>query len=206
MFKLHLGSDKDSETGQKEDWRSALGTIALIIMAPLVAFFIAAFVIQSYQVDGQSMETTLQNGNRLLVDKLPRTIARITNHPYIPKRGDIVIFNQSGADIGYIGEKQLIKRVIGLPGEHMIVKDGHITVYNQAYPGGFDPDVSGVYHISAKTTPGNDDITLATDEIFVCGDNRGNSEDSRYFGPVKVHKIVGKMVLRVLPLNEAHHP
>src|SRR5581483_2094428 len=67
-------------------WRSILSTAALFILAPLTALAIAAFVVQSYQVDGQSMEPTLQNNDRLIVDKVPRTWARITHHGYVPSR------------------------------------------------------------------------------------------------------------------------
>ena len=184
-------------------WRSTLPTILLFLLAPATALFIAAFVIQSYQVDGESMETTLQNNNRLIVDKIPRTLARLTHHDYIPARGNIVIFNQSGLpDSGPTGQKQLIKRVIGLPGDRVVVQNGFITIYNKSHPNGFNPDQTTGYHISATFTPGNVDVTLGPTQIFVCGDNRGNSEDSRYFGPVDASQLVGKLILRILPDNE----
>jgi signal peptidase I len=186
-----------------DNWHSVLSTILLFLLAPLLALFIAAFVIQSYQVDGESMETTLQNHDRLIVDKLPRTWARITNHNYVPKRGDIIIFNQAGlADTSNFEQKQLIKRVVGLPGEHIIVKDGQITIHNRSHPQGFNPDSSSGYHITAKDTPGAVDLVIPQGQIFVCGDNRTNSEDSRYFGPVNVDNIVGKLSLRLLPLSK----
>ncbi len=180
----------------------ALSTLLLFLLAPLLAIFIAAYVVQSYQVEGQSMETTLQNSDRLIVDKWPRTWARLSGHNYIPKRGDIIIFNQSGLSFGS-GSKQLIKRVVALPGERIVIKQGFITVYNQNRPSGFDPDKSGIYNISARSTPGDVDLTLGPNEIFVCGDNRTNSEDSRYFGPIKANQVVGKLAFRILPLNHA---
>jgi len=149
------------------------------------------------------METTLQNDDRLIVDKLPRTLARLTHHDYIPARGDIIIFNQTGLpDAGPTGEKQLIKRVIGLPGDRVDIQNGYITIYNSAHPSGFNPDTTGHYHITATTTPGNVDVTLGKDQLFVCGDNRTNSEDSRFFGPVDASQIVGKLILRILPASE----
>ena len=186
-----------------ESWTSVLSTIALLLLAPLIAFLIAAFIVQSYEVDGQSMETTLQNNDRLIVDKWPRTWARITGQPYVPRRGDIIIFNQSGID--YVGgpPKQLIKRVIGLPGEHVTVTGGKITIYNQQHPEGFNPDSSGLYLITAHDTLGSVNLTLKSDQIFVCGDNRPNSEDSRYFGPINASQIVGKLAFRIIPLNKA---
>lgn len=178
-------------------------SIALFIVGVAIAyFFIQGFLIRTYLVDGQSMESSLQNGDRLVIDKIPRSLAKLTGHAYIPHRGDIIIFNQSGLSFGSNAEKQLIKRVVGLPGERVVVTNGSLRIYNQAQSGGFEPDKTGLYHIDAPATVGNVDITLGEREIFVCGDNRSNSEDSRYFGPVKVDKIVGKLWLRFLPLSK----
>ncbi|HSX18339.1 MAG TPA: signal peptidase I [Candidatus Saccharimonadales bacterium] len=186
-----------------EGWPSIFSTLTLFLLAPVIALSIAAFVVQSYQVDGQSMETTLQNNDRLIVDKWPRSWARLTGHEYVPKRGNIIIFNQTGLDFAGGGSKQLIKRVVGLPGERIVVSGGNITIFNREHPDGFDPDKSGIYHISATVTPGEVDQTLKAGEIFVCGDNRTNSEDSRYFGPVKLNQIVGKLSFRIIPLGKA---
>lgn len=187
-------------------WRSAVSTLSLFLLAPLIALSITAFAFQSYQVDGQSMETTLQNNDRLIVNKMPRTLSRLTRHAYVPARANIIIFNQAGLfDAGGNQEKQLIKRVIGLPGDHIVVKDGSITVYNKPNPSGFNPDKTGKYVITAPTTSGDVDLTLGPGEIFVCGDNRSNSEDSRAFGPVNVNRIVGKLSLRILPIGKAKH-
>jgi signal peptidase I len=176
-------------------------TIGLFLAAFLIAILLNTFIIQSYQVDGQSMETTLQNEDRLIVNKIPRTIARIDGHQFVPKRGDIIIFNQDGLP-GFVGPKQLIKRVIGLPGDRVVVHNGKIKVYNSAHPGGFNPDTTGDYRISAPTTNGEVDITLQSNQLFVCGDNRPNSEDSRFFGPITTDQVVAKLVLRILPTNK----
>jgi len=185
----------------KRSFRSVFSTIMLFGSAFAIAIFLNTFVIQSYQVDGQSMEHTLQNDDRLIVDKVPRTLARITGHQYVPKRGDIIIFNMDSLP-GYVGQKQLIKRVIGLPGERVVVHAGKITVFNSQHPDGFDPDSSGAYQ-PVEPTGQEVDIRLQSDELFVCGDNRPNSEDSRYFGPIKTDQVVAKLVLRIMPLNDA---
>ena len=180
---------------------ATLSSVLLFILFPaLIAIILTAFVVQSYQVDGQSMETTLQNHDRLIVDKLPRTWSRVTRHQFVPNRGDIIIFNQTGLPDSFY-QKQLIKRVIGLPGERVVVKGGHITIYNSAHPKGFNPDTDGKYNIAALMTAGDKDVSLQNDEIYVFGDNRGNSEDSRYFGPVKTNAIVGKLMLRIYPFS-----
>ncbi len=184
-------------------WGSKIATLLLFLAAPAIALFIAAFVVQSYQVDGQSMEPTLQDNDRLIVDKWQRSWARITHNDYFPNRGDIIIFNQGGLDFVGSASKQLIKRVIGLPGERVVVANGKVTVFNKESPEGFNPDVSGGYKLSTTITAGSVDITLGDDEIFVSGDNRANSEDSRYFGPIKANQIVGKLGFRIVPLDKA---
>lgn len=184
------------------NWRQWLPTVLILTAALVLAFTLKSYVIQPYVVDGQSMENTLQDRDRLLVDKLPQTFAHISGHAYIPNRGDIIVFNQGNLP-GYSGPKQLIKRVIGLPGDRVIIKDGQITIFNRNNPKGFNPDTSDDYVIEAPTTSGNTDLILTKSQIFVCGDNRANSEDSRYFGPIQSSAIVGKLVLRIFPLSSA---
>ena len=181
-------------------------TLAVLLIAPLVALFLTAFVFQSYQVDGPSMQTTLFNNDRLLVWKLPKTWARITGHPFIPNRGDIVIFTDndiSSEAAGLPPGKQLIKRVIGLPGERVVVKDNTVTVYNSQHPNGFRPDKTLPYGNVITNTGIDRDTTVPAGKVFVMGDNRDNSYDSRSFGAVDARDIVGKLVMRVWPLNQA---
>ncbi len=199
-------SEKEIVTSQKRSSRfgELLSTIIAVVAALGLAVCLIAFVFQSYQVDGPSMETTLQNSDRLIVWKVPRTWARITHHAYVPKRGDVVIFNQDNlAEFGQTNVKQLVKRVVGLPGDRIVITNGHITVYNKQNPNGFDPDATLPYgkEHSFPVTNGNTDITLGSNEIFVCGDNRTDSLDSRAFGPVNLGNVVGKLVLRVYPLS-----
>lgn len=184
-------------------WHEVLITAVLFVAAIAIAMGAKAYVIQPYVVDGQSMETTLQDNDRLLVDKLPLTFAHLRNHPYIPNRGDIIIFNQSGLP-GYLGTKQLIKRVIGLPGDRVIVDNGVLTIFNSAHPNGFLPDAMGKYHIVTPTTH-NLSLTLGKDQLFVCGDNRPFSEDSRAFGPINSSQVVGKLSFRIFPFNKLSH-
>jgi signal peptidase I len=188
---------------QREGWRGVLSTLALLILAPLIALFLTSFVFQSYEVDGPSMETSLQHRDRLIVLKTGRTWARITGGTFIPKRGDIVIFNKSGLqEFGSIGKKQLIKRVVALPGERVVVKDGNLTVYNRQYPDGFSPDKTSDYGHVIMTTSGDVDVTVRAGQVFVMGDNRSNSLDSRNFGAIPTSDIVGTLSLRIFPLNK----
>lgn len=185
--------------------RSVLSTIGILLLAPLIAVVLTVYVFQSYQVDGPSMEATLQNNDRLIVWKLPRTWSRITGHQYVPKRGDIIILNESGlSNFGSAEDaKQLVKRVIGLPGDKVVIKNNVITVYNSEYPEGFQPDTTLPYGANGAIPPttNNLSVELGETELFVCGDNRPRSLDSRTFGPIQTSQVVGKLVVRILPLN-----
>ncbi len=183
-----------------EGAKNIASLLFILVLAPLTALILTAFVFQSYQVDGPSMETTLQNQDRLIVSKIPRTWSRITGNTYIPARGDIIVFHHKSASDG---NKQLIKRVTALPGERVVVKNGVLTVYNQENPDGFLPDQTMDYGSVIKTTQGNVDLTVGEDEVFVNGDNRGNSLDSRSFGPIAAEDIVGKLEYRVFPFDKA---
>jgi signal peptidase I len=177
-------------------FKSFLSTTLLIVGALLFALFLNQFVFQSYEVDGSSMEPTLQNGDRLIVWKLPRSWSRVTGNAYQPSRGDIVVFHKpDGSD------EQLIKRVIGLPGERVVVKDEKITVYNSEFPNGFNPDDAD-YGKKLEPTYGNADVIVGKNEIFVSGDNRvpGASLDSRSsLGNVPLENIVGTLAVRIYP-------
>jgi signal peptidase I len=182
-----------------------ISAFSVLIMAIGVALCLILFVFQSYQVSGPSMEETLHDQDRLIVWKLQRSWARITNHQYVPGRGDVIIFTESNlSQFGQENTKQLIKRVIGLPGDRVVVHNNSITVYNKENPEGFQPDKTLPYGVNI-TEPAEQEIdrVLAKDELFVCGDNRTNSLDSRIFGPIKTDQVIGKLAVRVLPLNKA---
>ncbi len=201
-----LGHDHTSTRHAKprSSWSDVFSTIFVLIAAFALAFALIAFVFQSYQVDGPSMESTLQNNDRLIVWKVPRTWATITGRAYVPNRGDIIIFNEDNlAQFGQSDVKQLVKRVIGLPGDRVVVSGGVVTIYNKEHLDGFQPDKTLPYgkEHALPYTAGDVDVTLAADQIFVCGDNRTDSLDSRAFGPVNVSNIVGKLVLRMYPLD-----
>ena len=189
---------------RRSGWRDGLTTAGIFLAAGLVAFVIIAFVFRSYQVDGPSMENTLQNSDKLIIWKVPRTLADITHHAYIPNRGDIIVFNETGlSQFSQVDSKQLIKRVIGLPGDRVTIQNGDYMIYNKAHPDGFDPDKTLPYGKNIPLTSGNVDVTLGPDQLFVSGDNRPDSLDSRAFGPINAKQIVGKLILRVLPIGNA---
>lgn len=184
-------------------WREFFSTLGILLTALGIAVLIIMFVFRSYQVDGPSMENTLQNGDKLIIWKVPRTWASITQHAYIPARGDIIVFNQSGlSDFGQQDSKQLIKRVVGLPGDRVTIQQGHYEIYNAQHPDGFNPDdLSGGQKVTPTT--GHVDVSLGKDQLFVSGDNRPDSLDSRMFGPIRAKQVIGRLALRVFPINKA---
>lgn len=202
-------TNQDNKDTEKKDdklhaVRNIISTVVLFLAAPLLALFLIVFVIQSYEVDGPSMQETLHNKDLLIVNKLDHTFSKITRRDYIPPRYTIIIFSRDeSGGLGGNSVRQLVKRVIGLPGERVVVKDGTVTVYNQEHPEGFNPDKDQNYSKTIQTTPGEVDFTVQPGEIFVMGDNRTNSLDSRYFGPIESKDIVGKLSLRIFPLNKA---
>lgn len=183
--------------------RELISTIAIIVMAPLLALILTAFVFQTYEVDGASMNNTLANKDRLIVIKAKRSVARITGHDYIPHRYDIIIFNHSGFSGDEDTKKQLVKRVIGLPGERVTIKNNLVTVYNHDHPEGMpvEPHDNHAKYLPAQN-PNDVDLTVGPHSVFVMGDNRDNSLDSREFGPVEAKDIVGKLALRIYPFGD----
>ncbi|MCA9345938.1 signal peptidase I [Candidatus Saccharibacteria bacterium] len=177
------------------------GTLGLLIAAPLLALLITSHIFQPYQVDGQSMETTLQDGDRLIVYKLPKTISNLGGSAYIPGRWDIIVFDKPKQLNAPESTKHLIKRVIGLPGERVLIRQGKVTIFNKDNPEGFDPDANKDYSKDIISTSGNVDLTVGSNEVFVLGDNRGNSADSRVFGPIPSSIIVGDATVRFIPVN-----
>lgn len=191
---------QDNPGDNKNDVKSIIYTILLFILAPLFALIMIMFVFQSYVVDGSSMTPTLQNGNRVFILKLPKTIAKLQGKEFVPSRHEIIVFKKPGEP-----GTQLIKRVIGLPGDRVVVKDNHITVYNAKNPEGFDPDANTEYGDNLEPTVGNVDTYVGDNELFVMGDNRttGGSLDSHSgLGLVPLQNIVGRLWLRYFPLSE----
>jgi len=184
--------------------RAFLSVLAFVAGIIVAATLINQFIFQSYYVDGTSMTPTLHNNDRLIIDKVERTAALATGHHYIPKRGQIVVLDSSLVDTSGHNE-QLIKRVIGLPGDTITIgSDGNVMIKNKDNPNGFNVnqllglDLAPTYVDSPMT------ITVPDNNVFVMGDNRapGGSFDSRSFGPVDTNKIEGRLLARIFPLNQ----
>lgn len=166
-----------------------LWIVGIIVLVKLIQ----GFLIQPFIVDGGSMLPTYHNQEFLLVDKLSYRLQK-------PKRGDVMIFKLYENNATPYRGKHLIKRVIGLPGERIVVKNGITTIYNQANPTGF---VINEPYVAYKDVEKNSDITLNDHQYFMMGDNRTQSYDSRDWGPLDSENIKGQVLFRVYPFASA---
>ena len=161
-----------------------------------IAIGLQQFVFQSYQVFGHSMEPTLSEGDYLIISKVGPSWSSLRGSSYEPERGDIVVIEAGGT--------RLIKRIVGMPGDTVMVESGRITITNHDNPQGFDP-YEGL-EVPDMSISGNVRVDVPEDEVFVIGDNRqgGNSLDSRnQLGTIPTDQIVGSLVLRLWPAGSA---
>jgi len=186
--------------------KDALGILVFIVCVVAGTIIINTFVFRSFSVVGPSMEQTLYTGDRLVVDRLPVTWASLQNKSYIPERGQVIVFKNPRFHLGREDE-YIVKRVIGLPGERVVLENGVFTVYNDENPNGFNPDDFNNGEPGSPTS-GTADIVVPKNEIFVAGDHReGNySYDSRNgengLGTVPSYDIVGPVSFRIYPFDK----
>jgi signal peptidase I len=171
---------------KKHGTRNAVEWIAIVAGALIVALLVKTFLIQAFFIPSLSMYSTLDKGDRVLVNKLSYDLHDV-------HRGDIVVFERP-ANVPDTGIKDLIKRVVALPGETIEGKDGAVYIDGHKLKEPYlDP---GVRTLNLERR------TIRKNEVFVMGDNRANSEDSRIFGPIDQDLLVGRAFVRVWPLFE----
>ena len=160
-------------------------TVAAIGLALLIRFFVAA----PYIVSGSSMEPTFYDLHYLIVDRLSYDFEN-------PQRGDVIVF-----DLPQDTSRALIKRVIGLPGETVVLNGSSVSVINAAHPEGFTLTEP---YLDPKDLGGASDmrVTLGQDQYFVLGDNRKVSADSRLWGALPREDIVGRVFIRLFPITK----
>ena len=168
--------------------RNAVEWVAIVIGALLVALIVKTFLIQAFYIPSLSMYSTLDKGDRVLVNK-------VSYHVHDIHRGDIVVFKRPPG-VPDTGIKDLIKRVIGLPGDTVEAHGGSMYVNGKQLKEGYLDRGTVTSDFPVKTVPKGD--------IFVMGDNRGNSEDSRVFGPIAEKLVVGRAFVRVWPIQDFH--
>jgi len=178
-----------------------------------VAIFLAVrAVVQNFRVEGSSMDPTYATGQYVLVNKI--LYQRVNLAPLVrllpflhvdsterylfrgPRRGEVIVFHPPLPSLPSGGERDFIKRVIGLPGEHVVIRDGRVYIDGQ--------ELVEPYLRNVQTHCGSQwcDVVLGPDQYFVMGDNRSNSSDSRLWGPVSGDKIIGKAWFVYLPFDD----
>jgi signal peptidase I len=162
--------------------RQAIEWVVLVGTALVIAILIKTFLFQAFYIPSESMYPTLKTHDRVLVNKLSYKLHDV-------HRGDIVVFEKPKTETSDI--KDLVKRVIGLPGETVEGRDGHIYIDGHLLKESYLPDGVETSTFEEQHIPPN--------SIWVMGDNRVASRDSRYFGPITESSIVGRVFIRIWP-------
>ena len=175
---------------QSSRWRPFREWFVVIFLALFAAFVIRATLVQTYFIPSESMTPTLAVGDRLMVYKLAFTLGDAD-------RGDLVVFNRP-PDLQTSNIKDFVKRVVGVEGESIRAEGGVVYVNGRPLD---EP------YLSAKVqTSDFAETVVPPDHVFVMGDNRPNSRDSRFFGPIHKDLLVGEVFLRLWPFENLGRP
>jgi signal peptidase I len=189
-------SSPKSGSARASFWSAGWELLQTVLLA-LVLFLLIRNVIQNFRIDGISMEPNFHNGQFLIVNRfaycpgLHLDISPLDIHLEktwcirTPNRGDVIVFEYP-KDLS----RDFIKRVIGLPGDTVEVQDGKVFINGELMPEPFGPNLG-----SSTNGP----VTVGPDELFVMGDNRNNSSDSRTWGPLPLEYVIGKAMLSYWP-------
>ena len=180
-------SDAQKASTSSKVWRSWRENLILIAIALSLALLIRTFIAEPRYIPSDSMLPTLHTGDRLVVEK-------VSYHFHPPTTGDIIVF-QPPAELqrrGYLQDQAFIKRVIAVPGEIINVERGKVYINGQP--------LSENYIAEPANQP-FPPVKVPADEFFVMGDNRNDSNDSRYWGFLPRQNIIGRAVFRFWPLD-----
>lgn len=181
--------DLDKEKVEEKEFslkREIISTVLYLLLVVALTFLFVQFVAQRTHVNGDSMNMTLEDGDNLIVDKISYRFKD-------PERFDIIVFPYEYKENTYY-----IKRIIGMPGETVQIKDGMIYIDGEMLSEGYGKETMQYAGVAI------DPIELGADEYFVLGDNRNNSSDSRdpSVGNIEGDQIIGKAFIRIWPLNK----
>ncbi len=174
--------------------RSAVEWVAVIVGALVVALVVKTFLVQAFYIPSASMEPTLHKGDRVLVNKLSYDLHDI-------HRGDVIVFELPPEQVEGDGIKDLIKRVIGLPGDVIETRDGVVYINDQAVDEPYLAEGTVTGDPQDGQNPSIERLTVPEGHVYVLGDNRSNSADSRYptRGPIPIDSVVGRAFALVWP-------
>ena len=184
----------EAETSSQRRLRSGLEWAAVVIGALVVALVVKTFLFQAFYIPSASMEPTLSKGDRVLVNKISYDLHDV-------HRGDVIVFELDADEVGPDGIKDLIKRVIGLPGDVIETRDGAVYVNDQAIDEPYLAEGTVTGDPQDSQNPAIERQTVPDGHVYVLGDNRSNSADSRYpdRGPIEIDNIVGRAFVLVWP-------
>lgn len=174
------------ERGGASAVRSMVEWVVVVGGALIIALVIKTFLLQAFYIPSSSMVSTLNIGDRVLVNKLSYKVHDV-------HRGDIVVFERPPGEADS-EITDLIKRVVGLPGDTVSGQNGQVLINGEP--------LDEPYLDEGVTTGDFDPVEVPADHLFMMGDNRGDSRDSRFFGPIAEDTIVGRAFFRVWPLGD----
>lgn len=164
---------------------------AVVAGALLLAYLIQLTSLQAFSIPSDSMLPTLHRGDRVLVNKWSYRVHDVN-------RGDVVVFSRPPA-VTDTAVEDLIKRVVGLPGERVVITGGHVEIDGEQLTEPYLPDRTRTDPDGPVTCPPEDPCVIPAGEVWVMGDNRNNSRDSRWFGSIPESTIVGRASARIWP-------
>jgi signal peptidase I len=162
--------------------------IKVFLLAMAIIVPIRYFLVQPFFVRGASMEPSFQDGEYLVVDELSYRLRE-------PRRGEVIVFRFPNNPSQFF-----IKRIVGLPGEQVSIREGRVTIFNDRYPTGVVLN-EAEYLADNVRTGGVVSVTLGPDQYFVLGDNRPASSDSRTWGLLAEEEIIGRAWIRAFPVD-----
>lgn len=190
------GSSTKKNSQPTSFWRSAgvfiFEVVKVVVISLVIIIPVRYYLIQPFYVKGASMEPNFHDYEYLIIDEVSYRLNQ-------PQRGEVVVVRNPNERSQYF-----IKRIIGLPGETIEIKNGQVIIYNDDYPAGIELDESA-YLLAEVKTQGRDYLKLESDQYYLLGDNRTSSLDSRLFGPLSRDDIVGRTWIRAWPFNRIRH-
>lgn len=161
-------------------------------LAPIIVivFVVRTYIAQPFIVDGESSSPNFHTGHYLIIDELSYRFRE-------PARGEVIVLRYPLQPSRFF-----LKRIIGLPGERVVIKDGKVFIYNAEHPNGYVLDEPYQKQVTFPAGPYRD-VTLGAEQYFVMGDNRSGSDDSRMWGILPRNDIMGHVLLRLFPIKLA---
>ena len=190
MIDVSLKKILSADSWGKTIWGSVREWVLVVVVALLAALVLRATLIQTYYIPSTSMTPTLEVGDRLMVYKLAFSIGDV-------EKGDLVVFSRPSR-LPDSPINDFVKRVVALEGEKVEVTDGALYIDGSR--------VDEPYLESSTVTNDFEEVEVPDGHVFVMGDNRQNSRDSRDFGPIQEELLVGEVFLRIWPFNNFGRP